>query len=86
MEDRILVIYDDTNEKSEVIKDVIGRKGFGDVIVKKKRLESHFSETLKKIFPGFQLVCVKSFFEFSEVVKKIENIDEHTRILHFFSS
>lgn len=36
---KIIVIYDDTGRKSEVIKDIIGDKGYGDVVVKKRRLE-----------------------------------------------
>lgn len=85
MADKILVIFDDTNEKSEVIKDVIGRKGFGDVIVKKRRLESYFSDSIGKIFHEFKLIPVKSFFEFGDLVKKLENTDENAKILHFFS-
>lgn len=85
MEDKILVIFDDTNEKSEVIKDVIGTKGFGDVIVKKRRLESYFCESLKKIFQNFSFIHIKSFFEFNDIIKKVECIDENARILHFFS-
>ena len=30
---KLIVIYDDTGRKSEVITDIIGRKGFADVVV-----------------------------------------------------
>ena len=86
MEDKILIIFDDTNEKSEIIKDVIGDKGFGDVIVKKRRLEVYLHESLKKIFSDFTFLSVNSFFEFRDLVNKIEKFDENTRILHFFSN
>ena len=33
---RVLVVYDDTGKKSEVIADIIGDKGFADVVVKKR--------------------------------------------------
>ena len=36
---KVLVIYDDTGRKSEVITDIIGEKGFADVVVKKRKLE-----------------------------------------------
>lgn len=32
---KILILYDDTGRKSEVIADIIGDKGFADVVVKK---------------------------------------------------
>lgn len=40
---RTVIIYDDTGRKSEVISDIIGDKGFSDVVVKKKRLEGILS-------------------------------------------
>ena len=33
---KVIVVYDDTGRKSEVISDIIGDKGFADVVVKKK--------------------------------------------------
>ena len=32
---KIIVVYDDSGRKSEVIADIIGDKGFADVVVKK---------------------------------------------------
>ena len=37
----IIVIYDDTGKKSEVIADIIGERGFADVVVKKRKLEDY---------------------------------------------
>ena len=36
---RVIVIYDDTGRKSDVIRDIIGDKGFADVVVKKRHLD-----------------------------------------------
>ena len=47
---KVLVIYDDTGKKSEVIADIIGDKGFADVVVKKRRLEEYYRDWLKKCF------------------------------------
>lgn len=86
MKNKILVIYDDTNEKSEIIKDIIGNKGFGNVIIKKKTLSEYFSESLHIVFSDFSLVRISSFFEFNELLKKIDLLEPDTKILHFFSN
>ena len=85
MEDKILVVFDDTNEKSDVIKDITGNRGFGDVIVKKHTLASYCKDSLGKMFPDFSFVHVHSFFEFNDLLKEMENMSESARILHFFS-
>ena len=38
---KVYVVYDDTVRKSELINDIIGNKGFSDVIVKRKRIEDY---------------------------------------------
>lgn len=45
---KVIIIYDDTGRKSEVISDIIGDKGFADVVVKKRRLEEYYQEEAKK--------------------------------------
>ena len=42
---KLIVIYDDTGRKSEVITDIIGRKGFADVVVKSMRTWSRNCRT-----------------------------------------
>ena len=36
---KTIVVFDDTGKKSEVIADIIGDKGFADVVVKRRHLE-----------------------------------------------
>ena len=36
---KTIVIYDDAIHKSELIKDIIGEKGFGEVVINKKKNE-----------------------------------------------
>lgn len=86
MKDKVLIVFDDTNEKSEIICDVIGRKGFGDVIIKKRRLDSYFFDVAKNIFGDFEFIRIKSFFEFGNFINTLESRDEKTRVLHFFSN
>ena len=48
----IIAVLDETIPKSEVIRDVIGQKGFSDVVVKRKPLKTYFIEVLQNVFPG----------------------------------
>ena len=64
---RTIVVYDDTGKKSEVIEDIIGEKGFSDVVVRKRRLEDYYHDELKKIYPGLIWKKICSVFEYADL-------------------
>ena len=83
----ILVIFDDTNIKSDIICDVIGNKGFADVIVKKKRLEQYYYDEISKLFSNADWHVMHSAYEFNELAVDLETRCKHTtKILHCFSN
>ena len=83
-----IVIFDDTLPKSELIEDVIGRKGFGDVVVKKQTLGTRFTENMseilgEKISPRF----LRSIYEIDGLIAGLEaSGDKESRVIHFFSN
>lgn len=84
---RIIVIYDDTGRKSEVIADIIGDKGFAEVVVKKRCLEDYYKSELENVFPSLIWMKIRSLFEYSELVEKLElYVDTDTRVIHCFSN
>lgn len=84
---KILVVFDDTGAKSEVIADVIGDRGFADVVVKRKRLEQYYREHLERLYPQAEWKLVRSIFEFGEFRQRLDGVtDTDTRVLHCFSS
>ena len=85
---KILTIYDDTGRKSEVIADIIGDKGFADVVVKKRKLEDYYRDELCKIYPNLQWKRVHSVFEYADLLKTFEmnGTSEETKVLHCFSN
>lgn len=83
---KIIVVYDDTGRKSEVITDIIGDMGFADVVVKKRRLEEYYREEVMRIFPELVWKKVHSVFEYAEVIKEIEFYSGDVRIMHCFSN
>lgn len=84
---RVLVVYDDTGKKSEVIADIIGDRGFADVVVKKRRLEDYYRDALRQIYPNLEWKKVHSLFEYVDLVKDLELYDVNdVKVLHCFSN
>lgn len=48
---KVIVFYDDTGRKSEVIADIIGKKSFADVVVRRRKLEEYYRDSIEKIYP-----------------------------------
>lgn len=61
---KVMTIYDDTGRKSDVIRDIIGEKGFSDVVVKKRRLEEYYYEFIEKIYPDVEWKTIHSTSEY----------------------
>lgn len=83
---KIVTIYDDSQKKADVIRDVIGDKGFADVVVKKKRLGAYYEEALREIFPQGEMILFSSPFACADLQESLERrFPADTRILHCFS-
>lgn len=83
----IIVVYDDTGKKSEVIADIIGERGFADVVVKKRKLEDYYAENIRKIYPQLIWKKVHSPYEYAQIEKELQNYTEDdTRVIHCFSN
>lgn len=84
---KTIVVFDDTGRKSDVIADIIGEKGFADVVVKRHRLEDYYRNELSALFPGLVWKRVHSFFEYSELLKELERYNApDVKVLHCFSN
>lgn len=82
----IVVVYDDTGRKSEVIEDIIGKKGFSDVVVKKRRLEEYYKGEVEKCFQKLIWKKVTSAFEYNGLLNELEKYkEEDVKIIHCFS-
>lgn len=81
-----VVIYDDAIVKSELIKDIIGEKGYGDIVINKKRNEDHYREVLAEALGELLWIRVTSVYQYTEVSTRLAAFDaENTRVLHVFS-
>ena len=83
---KILMVYDDTQKKADVIRDVIGDKGFADVVVKKKRLGAYYEEALREVFPQGEMIVLSSAFAWKDLLESLERrLGSDTRVVHCFS-
>lgn len=84
---KLIVIYDDTGRKSEVISDIIGNKGFADVVVKRKKLEDYYQDVLKNLFPDLLWYKIHSVFEYTDLLKVLELMSaKEIKVIHCFSN
>lgn len=81
----IIAILDDTIPKSEVIRDVIGKKGFTDVVVKRKPLREYFSELLHEVYPMAECQIVRSIFDLQALLQQLEESYEPAKVIHWFA-
>jgi len=83
---KIYAIFDDTGRKSEVIADIIGDKGFADVVVKKKKLEEYYRTNIESAYRNVEWKRIHSVFEYTDLVKSLElSRDSDAKVIHCFS-
>lgn len=84
---KTFVIFDDTVRKSEVIEDVIGKIGFCDVVVKKRRLVEYYCEDIQNVLGEIDWKIVKAEYEFNKIIKGLESSSvDNLKVLHCFSN
>ena len=84
---KVLVVFDDTVSKSEIIQNVIGNKGFSDVIVKRRRLYDYCEHEISKIYSNAEWYIARSPFVFHDLLKQLgERLSNECKVLHYFSN
>ena len=85
---KLVVVYDNLIKPNEIIQEVIGNKGFGDVVVKRKRLEEFYMENLKTIFPELKWYACNNLYDIKGLEEMIRAYQEKdgVRVLHCFSN
>lgn len=85
MTTEVFVVFDDTVPKKEVITDVIGTKGFSQVVVKKRRLSEYYEDSLRNIFTDMKWRIVNSRYDFKDIADDSAMELDDVRVLHCYS-
>lgn len=84
---KIIIIYDNTVRPGEIIRDIIGEKGFGQAVVKRRHLEDYYRDAVGKMFPDMSWYCANTEYELEKIKKELAVCEEEdVRILHCFSN
>ena len=84
---KILVIYDDTVKRSDAIRDVIGEKGFGDVVVRKHHLSTYYHDAVQTVYKDMDWRVIRSPYAFRDLLDQLgEQGTYECRIIHCFSN
>lgn len=85
---KTFVVYDNSIMSCEVIQDIIGEKGFGDVIVKRKRIYDLFCEPMRDILPNAEICNINNVMDMELLYRKFETMldEENIHIIHWHSN
>ena len=83
-----IVIYDNTIKPNEIIREVIGEKGFGDVVVKRKLLKDFYRENIAEMFGDIVWKEINSLYDVELLLNEVNQWDRkvEVKILHCFSN
>jgi len=84
---KTLLIYDNAIHPSDIICEVIGQRGFGDVIVKRHLLKSYYMDNIKPLLPVDTAVKIfNQVYDYDAFIHEIEAMDDKdVRVLHCFA-
>ncbi len=83
---RTLCIYDNHIEPHSSIKNIIGNKTFGDVILKRKSIKSNFLGFIRKQKVIDEVLELDYSWQIDALVGKIRNYEPDIKIVHIFSN
>ena len=79
-----LFVFDDTVKKNDQIREIIGEKGFADVLVKRKTIFERFSKLINDLFENANIIIIRSKLEYNDLKTKISKYTE-AKIFHLKS-
>ncbi len=84
---KTIIVYDNHISKSEAITDIIGQKGFADVVIHKQRVEEYTAGFILPVFQQAVWKKISSAFEYAELETYLKQYEEdEVHIVHLFAN
>lgn len=83
---RILCIYDNHIMPNVFIKNIIGEKTFGEVILKRKSIKNKFYDFIGEEKYVDEIIELNYLWQLDHLIDKVKNVENNVRIIHIFSN
>lgn len=83
---KIVCVYDNHVEPNIFIKNIIGQKTFGEVILKRKSIGSKFQDFIGAQAVIDEVLELDYSWQISALLERIKQFDSNTHIIHMFSN
>lgn len=83
---KLICVYDNHFQPNIFIKNIIGNKSFGEVILKRKSIKDKFFQFIRKQEKIHEIIELDYEWQIEAIANKIKSYDNDTHILHIFSN
>lgn len=84
---KTILIYDDNVRKSDIIKDIIGKRSFGRVVINKKEVGDHVKECVLDVYPEAIFKCIENEFDYAKLDQDFDlQNGADTRVIYCLSN
>lgn len=84
--EKLICIYDNHFLPNIFIKNIVGDKTFGEIILKRKTVKDKFNNFIKKENIFDEVLYLDYEWQLNALLEKLKRYDANTRVLHIFSN
>ena len=83
---KLICVYDNHMQPDIYIKNIIGNKTYGEVILKRKSIKNKFIDFIKseKIFD--EIIYIDYQWQVEGILEELKSYEPDTKVLHLFSN
>ena len=84
---KTILIYDDNVRKSDIIKDIIGKRSFGSVVINRKKVKDYVLECVMSVFSDGIFKEIESEFDYAKIDQDFDlQNNGDTRVIYCLSN
>lgn len=83
---KILFVYDDISKPINSIQNIVGNKHFGEIILRRRTLESIYRELIGYSKDALEFICIREEKNLGELLKQLKQYEKNTHVVHLYSN